>query len=398
MTDIQNRLFTLLCDLDDICKKEGIPYYLIRETAQAASLQQAFFPNCRQITVGMYPKQAIRFARAVKKQKRADRIVDAMCTNSNYPEFTMRYGDPTTLMFQAYDEKKRIPCMSITIEMICPLPKRLTILPKVFRRGWQVCCTPVKKFHGKAHRAVAAVCHGVKAVGGKLFSGLVFKLWAACFPHNGGAKKFTIGKSQQLYSAKLLKNPQMLTFEGRQFPGFSNVAEYLDQAYGQKLAPGNTSAGSQIMSVHIPYRLYLDTLYKKMDMEKVYQDKAEYDEIQGKVVPYNRKIARYYDIVARTERRFALYEQYMPMKEQLLALRREEKFEELNELLFPYRSEIYGFYKKKLGLCFDKEIFDITMELLERENRQDYVRKVRALVPEEHWKPLVITNYKGDVV
>ncbi len=398
MTDIQNRLFELLCDLDAICKQENIPYYLIRETAQAAVMEQGFFPNCRQATVAMYPKDAIRFAKAVKKQKRADRIVDSMRSNRHYPEFNMRYGDPTTLMFQAYDEKKRIPCLSVTIEMICPMPKRLGVIPKVLRKGWKVCCTPIEKFNGKAYRAAAAICHGAMAVGRSAFSRLLFWMWACCYSKKSSSKRFVIGSGGKfLYATKLLKNPGTVTFEGRAFPTFSNVQEYVTLTYGQKLASANVSGGSRIMSVRIPYQKYLDTLNAKMDMEKVYKDKAEYDAIQGKVSSYNRKINRYYDIVARTERRFALYEQFMPMKDKILQMRKDEDFEGLNELLYPYRSEIYGFYKKKLGLCFDKEIFDITMELLERENRQDYVRKVRAMVPHEHWKPMVITNYKGDV-
>jgi hypothetical protein len=38
------------------------------------------------------------------------------------------------------------------------------------------------------------------------------------------------------------------------------------------------------------------------------------------------------------------------------------------------------------------------MNILAREGRTVYAARLRALVPEEHWKPTVITNNKGEPV
>lgn len=135
-----------------------------------------------------------------------------------------------------------------------------------------------------------------------------------------------------------------------------------------------------------------------INYKAIQKKKIKLDLIQAKVSLYNHKINGYYAIVDRTQRRFAMYEKYMPMKSTLVQLHQEERWEELNELLKPYRSALWACYKKKLGLCFDKDIFEMTMDILLREGSKTYVRKLRAMVPESHWEPLVITDYKGEPI
>ena len=131
---------------------------------------------------------------------------------------------------------------------------------------------------------------------------------------------------------------------------------------------------------------------------EIQKKKLRLDMIQAKVSYYNNKINAYYAVVDRTQRRYAMHQMYMPMKEHLLELHRTQQWEELNELLKPYRSALWACYKKGLGLCFDKDIFEMTMEILLREGSKTYVRKLRAMVPESHWEPMVITDYKGEPI
>ena len=38
------------------------------------------------------------------------------------------------------------------------------------------------------------------------------------------------------------------------------------------------------------------------------------------------------------------------------------------------------------------------MDVLLLEGSKTYVRKLRAMVPESHWEPMVITDYKGEPI
>ena len=119
MTDIQQKLLTLLTDLDAVCQREGIRYYLCQETALGAYRNQAFFPSCCEASVAMHVEDALRFIKAVRKENRPDRVVDSMYNNKNYPDFTVRYGDADTLMMQLpYNEASVVPAIAVTIHMI----------------------------------------------------------------------------------------------------------------------------------------------------------------------------------------------------------------------------------------------------------------------------------------
>ena len=99
-----------------------------------------------------------------------------------------------------------------------------------------------------------------------------------------------------------------------------------------------------------------------------------------------------------------MYQYYMPLKQQIVDLYKKGEKEQANELLKPYRSVLYKHYKKGLSVYFDKELFDITMDILATEDipekkkkaRLDYVKKLREWVPKEHLEPIVIYDYNGE--
>ena len=47
--------------------------------------------------------------------------------------------------------------------------------------------------------------------------------------------------------------------------------------------------------------------------------------------------------------------------------------------------------------CEYKEIFEMTMRILEMDGQAPYAKKLRTMVPESHWESMVVTDYKGEV-
>ena len=54
------------------------------------------------------------------------------------------------------------------------------------------------------------------------------------------------------------------------------------------------------------------------------------------------------------------------------------------------------FPQSKLVRVIKGEVYDVAVDL--REGSKTYVRKLRAMVPESHWEPMVITDYKGEPI
>lgn len=403
MTDIQQKLLTLLVDVDAVCRREGIRYYLCKETALSAYREGTFFPSCCEANVAMTVEDALRFLKAVNKENRADRTVDSMYSNKDYPDFTIRYGDADTLMMQLpYNEASVVPTIAVTIHMIRYKSKYSSKIYHYTKSLWKLCVKPTVTVAGFARRTAVSLCHGLKNVlGGKYFSRAIFKLWVSI--HSKKNKKdISICAGSYKYDRDLIKKQDTIILEGHTFAIFHDVEEYLETAYGENYETCKPKylkpSSSLLTSANVSYQEYVRRSKTRLDYKEIQKKKLRLDMIQAKVSYYNNKINGYYAIVDRTQRRYAMYEMYMPMKSRLLELHRTEQWEELNELLKPYRSALWACYKKKLGLCFDKEIFDITMDILLMEGSHSYVRKLRAMVPESHWEPMVITDYKGEPI
>lgn len=404
MTDIQKKLFELLVDLDELCAREGIEYFLSAEAALSAYRTGGFFPSCCQLSVAMTTGDAQKFIKAVEKEGRADRIVDSMCSNKNYPDFSVRYGDPNTMMMKLpYDSETALPNIAVTIQMIRYKASHKRRYHKYTKTFWKVCSRPRISVPGAKYQAAITGCHVVRDVlGGTAFSRRLFNSWADMFKKNKKAKTLSIGGGGFKHSPKLAASRSKIEFEGREFYTYGDLEGFLESYYGvywETYLPKYTKPATDLLiSAVVGYEKYLERAKKALDLKGIRANQEKLNELKGKIVPYNRKITGYYAVVDRTERRFAMWEMYMPMKDKLMQLYKEEKFEELNELLKPYRSALYACYKKKLGLCFDKDIFDITMKIMEDEGSEEYVKKLRAMVPEKHWEPMVVTDYKGEAI
>ena len=404
MTDVQKKLLELLTDVDGICKRENIKYYLCDDTAHAAVTEHCLYKNGCQVNIAMTPDNMCKFIEAVKKENRADRIVDSMMTNKAYPDFSASYADPNTTMIELpYKEEGKKPYIGVTIHMIRFKPKSRRKYYKITTNVWEYCHKNANEYPTLFKKSVVFGCNTVKNVFGEANLGRhLFKNWCDIFSANKKAEKIAIGMSKYIFDASLLKKEGAAVLEGKEYPVFGDVEAYLNKKYNcddfRAIKPKYAVPSDTLMvSSLISYSDYVEKAKAMgVDFDAINQNRKTSSKLEKKVSEYNRRIGKYYAIVERTEKRFAMYETYMPMKENLLQLHKEGRYEELNELLHSYRSALWTCYKKGLGLCFDKEIFEITMNLLEMEGQDSYAKKLREMVPESHWEPMTITDYKGD--
>ena len=316
MTDIQNILLDLLTDLDAICKKENIKYSLCLETAHSAVLQQSFYPSCCEANVAMTPDHALKFIAAVKKENRQDRIVDSMLSNPAYPDFTVRYGNPNTSMIHLpYTPSGAVPCMAVTIHMIRRKPATMNKVYRYSKAFWKACNVSPNAYPSSLKRTAIIGCHVIKRVlGASNLSRMLFKQWVSLFSANKKAKKLAIATDKYSFAADLLEAEDVCLLEGKQFPVFGYVDAYLNKAYGcsdfRKITPKYAVPSSTLLvSPYVPYQKYLDRAQELgVDFDAVRKNHAEYSKLRKQVSAYNKKIEKYYALVFRTEKRFAMYE------------------------------------------------------------------------------------------
>ena len=94
MTEIQKTLFTLLCEVDGICRKYGITYFLHENTALEA-VQKDHMGEERMIAeVIMRVPELLRFMEAFEKEKPAHRSLESWLNEPRYGDFGCHHRYP----------------------------------------------------------------------------------------------------------------------------------------------------------------------------------------------------------------------------------------------------------------------------------------------------------------
>ena len=105
----------LLAEIDKICKREGIPYYLGPQlTLCCVTGQEITSPHAG--VVYMRTADMERFRLAVEKETTDSRIVESMNNNKRFYGFFLRYTDLDTLCFRLNEGRNyKYPGMGVDI-------------------------------------------------------------------------------------------------------------------------------------------------------------------------------------------------------------------------------------------------------------------------------------------
>ena len=115
--------------------------------------------------------------------------------------------------------------------------------------------------------------------------------------------------------------------------------------------------------------------------------RALYDKWRKKCYdgPANAFDKKYKKYLTLTEDRFVCWEHYCPQKGELLAIAASDpKSAELKDRLDLFVKTIDKHCKNGLGLCFDEDILQVTLPILEEEKGRAYVEKYLQQIPREH--------------
>ena len=104
VTKTQEILRKLLTEIDETCESAGIPYFLLDYLAAEAVALGSFAPGCCSLGILMRPCDREKFICAMNKRMPTGRALESFESNPNYPDFTMRYCDTGTTMFDTRTE------------------------------------------------------------------------------------------------------------------------------------------------------------------------------------------------------------------------------------------------------------------------------------------------------
>lgn len=401
MTDTQKKLLILLKEIKKICDDNQIEYYLGWETALAAYRSQHFESKTNTVHVVMTLANAIKFHRLVKENTKQNRYLDGIFDNEYFPNVSMRYNDTQTLhidlnrypAFKAYG-------LSVNISIL-----RKVSHSKIRRRillfwemGWLLNNPEgIAKFHHWTYRFLRKCTSIPLKFCRKIYRDFLLKEILSLQYTEEADERFFLkldGRRNITFKKALFSEKQMILFENIEFPLPLHAEQYLKKLYGSTwLTHPLTSTGvdgSNIVSPYVPYTEYLERLAEEGISHLYVAERTAYFKAKCIFNIHNRVIQNAWFIVCRTGSRFKMWQLYMNQKETIQRLEANEEWEQLGQVFQEYNTAVESNYAHKLGLCFDPEIFDIYCYYLEKKGRKKFAKKIRKLVPIQHYQPLEI--------
>ncbi len=386
--DAQAILIKLLSEIHEACLEDNIPYFLANENALSAYRCGEFESDRTRLEVVMLFKDAFKLSK--KLSNRPGRAVESMYTNKKYPDISFRYCDTettrVTLDSRNLQYENRCLCIHIAI---LKKPYR-GFLGRVTRRlentwnQYQESQKPASRDFSKETDKAAS----------KRAPGFCRALLKPLFRHSQRNASFDnklyirlLSGERKDFRKNVFSGQQLVSFEGQ--PCFIAAAseKYFSDMYGKrwkkkKIKPRQEKQ-SAIVDTRLPYAQFLldvkaagETLDFTAEYAKQTSIKKRYDAI-------DKRYTRAWNIAWRTEAKFRMKEFYAPHKQEIITLRKQEKWPELIELFSEYNKVAVAFQKENLSVCFDDELFDIYLDVLREQGRKKLVASLEKLSSEE---------------
>lgn len=232
----QQVVLSLLKEIDKICRKEKIDYYLSPRLTLCAVTGQSLLSDPMAGEVLMKVGEMERFRHAAEDRISTGRAVESMKSHKWFPGFYLRYEDTNTLCFNMDAGRDyEIPAIGINV-----LPLRTEISPGNLRRqnvreekGWLQLCGKLsaeKDFRDiSAEMAVTMRCAGgQERFGSKLYDEFCKR------QQNPDADAYFLkqGKMTTVFPAKIFRKTEKIELEGEEFLVPYDIRGYLRIFYG----------------------------------------------------------------------------------------------------------------------------------------------------------------------
>lgn len=396
----KEKIFEMMCRLKGLCEENGLPFLLYGDTAIQAYKEHTLSDYA---TACIDIRDVEKFIRLIEGSEDTGLKVESMLNNGRYPNFELRVYDPNTVDFSFLQFMKyQNNCLHVTVRIIEHIPgsklsRKLTYLKYGFYKDNNKVKASEIDFAKQRKIKKAGIKYlqmKQKVSGDESVSANCFKmLLKKC---SGDSSAVMVGNIR--YPAKTFRRTVPVMVEGVEFRIPADPEAFLTRmaGYGWESAELQTFAETS--------NRFRDTTFsweelkrnlEGIDFDAYLKAQKEYKLSRNKVRAYSDKVNEYYNILARTDTRFKLWQQYEPQKEKIMALAQDGDIDGLKDVLSDYLEKLAEFASMDLGLCFDTDIFNAAISVIRHDDRNEYADILEKLVPEEHKKPLRVMDYKG---
>ena len=421
MNKEQRKLFEMLKEFDGFCKENDISYCLAGETLLYGIAAGSIQPRPSYASVFMTGDACRKFINAFEAKHPENRELEYWGNSAKYPDYTVRYIASDTTAFNIVNYLN-YEAHGMYIEIIIlrgENHKRKTLSNLALERGIMINSynesTARTEIKGKRDIASNGYFKTVSTLTGKkrlrkqlfeFFSKECVKPSSQGKGISGVYTYFYKGKKYRNISRNYFDMPVTCEIEGYSFPAPRNSRTLLSKMFadryrctpeGDQVDNKFGYADNSIVDVDTPYRESIRNLnLKDEDFIKIFKSKERIDEINKKNRENNAIAKNDWQTVLQTGARFRMWKQYMPMKEEILRLRDEGNYRELERIFADYKDELDRMNAQKRSVSFDNEIFDAFISTLEHYGQFRQADEIIRYLPVSHLKDIEYKPEKED--
>lgn len=296
MNDMQQRILGLLLEVDALCRKYDIEYYLEAGAVLGAIRHGGFLPWDDDSDLAMTRDNWEKFRDAFFKENPENRALEAPELNDRYPTNTVRYIDTTTTNIWRSLMLGDCACgLAVDIFILEDAPDDDEKLEQM-KKDFIDYCEIINPYYrlsslGDGKRYKEYLEKEQKIGHAAVTRELNDKINQY---HNQGGKRYLMrwGQRFQVYNKDVFGKPVYVPFENVELPIPEKPIEYLMYQYGMDwlMIPreNEVELHDTIRDMDIGYKTYVDDYMPLIDKEKALEENFRYKVSEMEILDYNK--------------------------------------------------------------------------------------------------------------
>lgn len=236
--DVQMKILDVMKYIDQLCRNNGITYYIMGGTALGAVRHGGFIPWDDDLDIFMTPDQYARFKEVFEKQKSDKFIIQEWRTTEKYLEYAKVRMNGTTFIEEVYKDRKDMHHgIYVDIMMLHKVPDNIYIKKLVYYESKFVTLYALSQRNWKPKtRGQAVVLKTLKILPCKIMAKIAYH---RIYKYDDMKDNFmycywiTPAKYRNgLFDKSFFSDPVDVPFEDTALLGSKKIKEYLTYRYG----------------------------------------------------------------------------------------------------------------------------------------------------------------------
>ena len=316
MTDLQFRMLELVLEIDEICRKHHITYYLTGGSVLGAVRHKGFIPWDDDVDIMMTRDAFNQFCKVCETEMRPDREIITMINTPCHTKITIKYMNKSTCQMFRSQVLDTTGCgISLDIMILDPLPAD----PEAKERHiaeWVVyneLLTPFFMVNERLWKYVDLYRHyeaEIQRVGREaVMADLYHRLFEA-EPAESNQYLYRWGQALLIYDRDLMGEPRYMDFCGYSLPCPEKTVDFLRATYGDNWIylpdEQNRETHTSNMDPNLAYCNWLRDIRPAIDSDKALADFVTRKEwnVQKAIPAHDMQVIGYRQTALLTELEF----------------------------------------------------------------------------------------------